>query len=213
MKAEDFNEYPEAGSVVMHDGIPRELGAVKAMVLQVVALMMWDCAETVIETAATMRLGGECRKISRELREMRRRWDQARSPFIDDEHCRYEERLAESFRAGAREQLSKQYWGLRNELKRGNYEPEREMLLMAVQQALTMCEALKHYCDHCDAWVKHYTPDIEGSLHKVWHRVLAEKLARYAGTDELPTATRDTAARILSNYYRRFGIEWLLQNS
>lgn len=181
------------------DKIPHEMLKFMAIKMYLMAALTWDYVDTIIDMAAQMKIN-ECKAVSRQIRELRRDYDQFRASDLDDKHCKAEWELAQLFEDCFKTHFRKLHYGLKTEIsKKHDLDPEWQMLVEAVQTAMTMLDALVHYAKHCDEKIKQYINAPHSILLDHFTR-LRELVPYYAGDcydKDLPSRT--ITAKILCN--------------
>lgn len=182
------------------DDVPqRELAHISVKIYLVGALV-WDYADTVLNIAAQMRIGGATKKLTRAIRELRKDYDYIRSKDLDKAHIEKEWELAELFESLNKEAFKKLCNGLITEIRRDtNLNKDYEVLVEAVQIALTVLDALLLYAAQCDKFIRQYYPAPHSVLPDHFRR-LAILLPEYAGDCyNHHSQARYVTARILLN--------------
>lgn len=107
----------------------------------VIAELVWDYADTIIDLSITMRLKAT-KKLCRAIRELRRDYDRVRAPFIDDAHRNSETENMYMFEDGVNDIFKTLLVNIRCDLKSEYPElaPDYIDLLTAVYQ----CDILLH---------------------------------------------------------------------
>lgn len=181
-----------------------ELGHM-AVKIYLVGALVWDYTDTILDIAAQMRLGGAIRKLSRTIREIHKDYDYIRSKDLDSNHIKREWELAELFESINKEAFSRLCNGLIDEIRHDtNLDKDYEVLVEAVQMALTVLDALTLYATQCDKFIRTYYPGAPHSILPDHFRKLAILLPHYAGDCyNAHSQTRHITARILLNEINR----------
>lgn len=107
----------------------------------VIAELVWDYADTIIDIAIIMRLG-ETKKLCRAIRELRRDYDRVRAPFIDDAHRDSETENMYMFEDGVNDIFKTLLVNIRCDLN-GEY-PELAQDYLDLLTAVYQCDILLH---------------------------------------------------------------------
>lgn len=126
--------------------VPQRELTYRTVKLYIVGSLVWDYALTVLDISAQMRIGGPVKKLSRAVREIHKDYERIRSLDLDEKHIRQEWQLAEMFESINRENFKRLCAGLAAELRQStSLGKEYEMLVEAVQMAMTVLDALKMF--------------------------------------------------------------------
>lgn len=131
------------------DDIPEDTLMSWAMRLFGLGSLAWDYADTVLKCAAVMRLQ-HTKKLCRAVRDIKADYDRFRARKISDSYVRKEQAIGLAIEELCQGHLDKLHYGLRNEIARYGLEPESTFLVEAVQQCLTLIDAMKLYAKDCD---------------------------------------------------------------
>lgn len=162
--------------------VPQRELTYRTVKLYIVGSLVWDYALTVLDISAQMRIGGPVKKLSRAVREIHKDYERIRSLDLDEKHIRQEWQLAEMFESINRENFKRLCAGLAAELRQStSLGKEYEMLVEAVQMAMTVLDALKMFAAECDVFIRKYYPEAPHSILPDHFRRLAVLLPEYAG--------------------------------
>lgn len=161
--------------------VPQRELTYRTIKLYIVGALVWDYALTVLDIAAQMRIT-PVKKLSRAVREIHKDYERIRSLDLDEKHIRQEWQLAETFEAINRDNFKQLCAGLVSEIRSGtSLNKEYEMLVEAVQMAMTVLDALKMFAGECDAFIRKYYPEAPHSILPDHFSRLAVLLPEYAG--------------------------------
>lgn len=135
--------------------IPRSLLGPYIVRLYMFASLVWDYVDTVLETAALMRVSST-KALSRSVRDLRKSYEQMRSSNLDDAHVKCEYQLALYFEEICRNHLAKLTNGIKADKDIGALAKDWKMLVIAVMQAVTLLDALFLYAEDVDAFIQSY---------------------------------------------------------
>lgn len=180
--------------------VPQEDLFKMSALLFVIGRLVWDYADTVLDLASQMKLGGETKKISRTIREIRRRWEIFRQKDFDSAHDRKEFDLAMIFEDLTREHLNKLCNAIRVEVsKKYDLNDEQIMLIQAVMETLTVFDAMKMYAGQCDRFIKAYYPTAPHSIIPDEFPQMIRLVPRFIDEYYYNSQARSLTARILLN--------------
>lgn len=205
----EYNEYPDPATVELSHGCPREIATCKALVREAARVLAWDYVDTVIDCAAVMK-HQQGKRIARVLRELQRAWDKHRDTFCGDIEKYLANELRGVFDNAEQTFYSKLFYTTRNEIRRHNFEPNHEALLVAVEEARTMIRGLILYAQHCQEWAAHYRPDRAHDIDEKWHHQLDLLVSLYSGDYRFPAQLRETHARIVANSLRQMAKDFYM---
>lgn len=145
--------------------------------------LVWDYVDSVL-TMATQLRRSEVRRLSREVKNLRKDYEYFRSRNADSDHLEREMAWALEFEEYLRKPLRELCKGIKQEHEQafGEVEVENGYYIMGVQQAQTMVEALIHYTKGCDRAIAKYGVDMtKRSIMPPVFRKLAILLPEFAG--------------------------------
>lgn len=171
-----------------------------AVKIYLIGALVWDYTDTILDISAQMRIGAT-KKISRAIRELRQDYDRVRARNLDSKYVEREWELAELFESINKDHFTKLYNALQNEIRHDtNLDKDYEILVGAVQIAMTVLDALKLYAAQCDQFIHKYYPAAPHSILPDHFRRLSILLPEYAGDCYNRRSTaRQLTARILLN--------------
>lgn len=181
--------------------IPKDILSKKAVKMYIIGALVWDYAETVIDIAAQMKLGGETKRLSRAIRVLQRDYKQIRAAHLDNNSLKREWELAELFESLNSDEFKRLCHGLCAEIHRDT-ELNRDYagLVEAVQMALTLLDTLFLYAAQCDSYILEYYPQAPHSILPDHFRKLRILLPEFAGDCyDNNSQTRSLTAKILLN--------------
>lgn len=114
----------------------------------VIAQLVWDYADTILDISIRLRIH-ETKRLCRAVRELRREYDQIRAPYIDKKHQKSEEDNMLMFEDGVRGIMSQMVLNLSFDLKSEypDIDSEYLMLLIAVYECDITLRALLLYTE------------------------------------------------------------------
>lgn len=138
----------------------------------VIAELVWDYADTIIDLAIMMRLKAT-KKLCRAIRELRRDYDRVRAPFIDDAHRNSETENMYMFEDGVNDIFKTLLVNIRCDLK-GEY-PELAPDYLDLLTAVYQCDILLHSLFR---YVRMQTEKIEKIVGHRIGRILPDEMYR-----------------------------------
>ena len=187
---------PRPGTV---DDVPaKELVSLTARTYVLCALA-WDYVDTVLNIAARQRVG---KKVSREVRALKRDYDQQRASSLSDKDVAAEMELALNFEDIVRNDLSRLSFALANETSRRRLDADRRELHAAVYAAITVMRAVRIWSGKAEALLIRYRVPVNArGMTTVFDSFVAlfGVIPKFLGNEYAPPADCDTTARILAN--------------
>lgn len=131
------------------EAVPDDLLSEWSFKLFALMNLTWDYIDTICDLCAGMRLDAT-KPLVRQVRELKREYDRTRWRFVSqtlednekDHALRFEERFRDDFR-----RLTN---GLEMEVNKLDLKADHKLLVISVQQALTLMDAVKAYARWCD---------------------------------------------------------------
>lgn len=162
--------------------------------------LAWSYVDTVCDLSIQQKLEGN-KKDVREIRNLKREYDRFRHRFIDSKCARKESEQAEWFESVFASDFDRLFNTLELEAGRNCRCDDFRALIVSVQQAMTLIEAVLRFARYCDSRIKGYgawTCDccmVQSEFLK-----LPEVLRRFPDCEEeCYKKLRQTSARILEN--------------
>lgn len=182
------------------EAIPKTELFRRAVKIQLVAGLIWDYAETILDITSQMRLS-HLKKLSRAVKELRRDYDYRMAQSLDREHIARSNELTELFETINQKHFSRLCQGLGVEMRsKDKLRPDFESLVMAVQMAMTVVDALQKFCADTDKFINRYFPKADDSILPPEIRRLAVLLPEFAGDSyDESSQSRTVTAGILLN--------------
>lgn len=187
------------------EDVPWEVMCDIGVRLHVLAQLVWDYADTVINWAGKALGLEEVKETARKVRQLKQEYDRRRQPQLGSEVIEMERRAAEAFEAECGNDLKRLAFSLRNEISRAfpGLDPKTGTLIQAVQECQTMIDALRQWAQRSDAVVHSYG---------VWrHSVmydemvpLASMIERFMVGRKFESEARRLTASILLNKISKF---------
>lgn len=115
--------------------------------------LTWSYVDTILDMCALMKLKAT-KPLARQVRDLKRRYDQFRHTKIDDETERLETQTAEDFEDMVRKHLSRLFNALDFEMSKLDLKDDWKALAISVHQAMTLMEAVTLYARRCDAEIR-----------------------------------------------------------
>lgn len=176
--------------------IPQRPLARMAAKLYLLGSLAWDYADTVCNIAAQMRIG-KTKPLCRAVRELKRDYDRYRNRSMRDEALAKETELAMLFEDICQQHFTKLNYGIASDKSVAGLTQDYEMLIKAVQMAMTVIDTMKLYAAECDAWISSQGVEAHSILADHF-RSLAILLPEFAGDSYNANAeARKLTARIL----------------
>lgn len=171
----------------------------------VFAEVVWDYADSLCNLAAITRIHST-KRLSRAIRELRRDYDRARAPFIDDHHravetdqmIHFQEELMDFF--GKLSTAVK----LKLHLKHGQLDPDSEILVSTCYMAVICFRALDKYVQWADTLIEARCGSTNHSIMPDQIRRLGILLPEFAGDCQIDINTPEMGLwrDILYNHIR-----------
>lgn len=120
--------------------------------------LTWGYVETICDLCIQMKLE-PTKKLVRVVRNLKRDYDIFRSQASSSELEQDETMRGEMFEESFADDFNKLFTGLEHEVNKLDRTPEHKSLVIAVQQTLTLMDAVKQYARWCDKQI---------SMHGVW---------------------------------------------
>lgn len=173
--------------------------------------LAWDYVDTVCDACISLRIQ-ETKPLVREIRNLKREYDQFRAPatrpVMEHNETQHGLRMEQLFRDDLRKLMS----GIKLEVNKLDLTPDHRLLVISVQQALTLMDAVKVYARWCDSEIKKrgvWTCDccmVQTAFLKLYDLV-----PQFAGDCYQPDIdARRLTAGILANRMKSIGLEQLL---
>ena len=138
------------------EAVPDDVQGEMAVKLFALQNLTWDYVETVLDLCCVQKPGAGVKKLVRRVRELKREYDRFRRQAIRSRYEEMERRNGERFEEWFGDDFRKLFYGLDAEISRLKPDAEEKMLMVAVQQALTLMEATDRYAAHCDTVLRSY---------------------------------------------------------
>ena len=139
--------------VEITEGVPHGVLLHWAANLYTLMNLGWDYVDTVLDVVVQMRLS-ETKKLVRAVRNLRREYDQFRSTAIHGREEREERACAEAFEDFVQTHLSRLFNALEFETMKQDIRKDYATLVIAVQQAMTVLDAVSIYARRCDSEIR-----------------------------------------------------------
>lgn len=177
--------------------LPADETARRVACLALIGTLAWSYTDTVLDIAAQMRLGGQTKRLSRTIRQIRSDYDHMTGRSLSDADMRNVSALADLFESVCAEHFSHLNNGLNADRATAGLDADNLMLVKAVQMAMTILDAMSLFADDFNSWMRSqgvYGRSVLGS-HFAKLRTL---LPLYAGDRYNPQSeARYVTARIL----------------
>lgn len=142
------------------------------------------------------------KKLVRAVRQVRKDYDRFRSKSVDADMERGETDRGEAFEDACSADFDKLFHGLQTEINKLRLDPDQHMLVLGVQQALTVMDAVMEYAGKIDSRLRRdygfYAPDycvVPSDFRRLYHLV-----PQFAGDCYRPgEEARKLTAAILAN--------------
>ena len=162
--------------------------------LYILGALAWDYADTVLNIMAVLRPEGT-KELCRTVRQLRLDYDRFRQYSVDDKHVAREAELAMEFEEISAPLFKSLNDSLAAETAPLNLVPDHALLVIAVQTALTVLDAMVLYPADCDKWLRSQGVCGHSILDDRFRR-LAFVLPKFAGDSYIPRSeSRARAAR------------------
>lgn len=171
----------------------------------VIAEVVWDYADSLCNLAAIARIQ-QTKKLCRAIRELRRDYDRARAPFIDDHHRAIETNQMISFQEALDDFFGRllQSVKLKLHLKYGQLAPDSEILVSTCYMAVICFKALDKYVQWADTLIETRCGRTNHSIMPDHIRRLGILLPEFAGDCQIDINTNEMGLwrDILYNHIR-----------
>lgn len=146
--------------------------------------LVWDYVDSVLDMTRQLRRP-ETKRLSREVRQLKEEYDRFRARnAADRDYLEREMQWALDFEEFLRKPLREFCKGVKQEHEAayGEIDPENAFLIMGVQQAVAMVDAITHYTRGCDRAIARYGVEMRGkTILPPMFRRLAILLPEFAG--------------------------------
>lgn len=189
--------------------LPTDLVKNRMVLLCLIGSLAWDYAFTVLDLAAQMNLR-ELRKVSRSIRQLKEDYDAVLKHGLNRSNIDSLTSLGLQFEKVCRKSLSGLAASLHNEKEISECRDDYRYLVVAVQMAMTVIDAMRLYAADFDAFLR--SQGVHGkSVEIAQLGKLAILLPQYAGDAYNPQSpSRKQTAEILFNelkLYEHNGID------
>lgn len=173
--------------------------------------LAWDYVDTICDICVSMRMEST-KKLVRQIRLLKSEYDKFRcrvmSKHMEDEETGHALRFEECFK----DDFTRLFYGLEAEVNKQKMSPELKSLVIAVQEALTLMDAVKIYARWCDTQIKGFGVWVcDCCMVQSEFLRLYALVPKFAGENyKSGDNTRKLTARILANRLRDTHIEHLL---
>lgn len=187
------------GSRTIHD-VPNDVLISLRVRMYALGALVWDYVDTVLDLARQMRRP-ELKKLCRAVRELHEDYDSVRRANADAGFFAFERKWALDFEAFVEPLSARFIDGLKKEQSEavGEMEAGTYWLMMAVQQALCVLEALHLYARGCDMAIERYGVDMRDKTILPRHfRSLEVLLPEFGGDTLVRSQARHKAASAIA---------------
>lgn len=182
---------------------PKPLLKSKTVLLLVIGELAWDYTGTVIDLAAQMKIK-ETRRVSRSIAEVRRDYDRFLFRSLDSAEQKRLRELAMQYEEVCQNHLTKLSYSLSNEESIRQCRESQRYLVVAVQMAMTVIDAMRLYVDDFDNFL-HSHGLRGGSMSMGQFEKLFALVPLYAGDAYMPNLpSRKLTAKILFNELKQY---------
>lgn len=129
--------------------VPKQLLGRLAIKLYLLINLAWDYTDTVLSICSQMK-SKETRDVSRQIKLLRNEYFAFQSNRTDSVYMDAEAQLACNFEECVCEDFDKLFRGLTNDINKLKLPKQEHMLVLAVEQAMTIVDACKLYARYCD---------------------------------------------------------------
>lgn len=171
--------------------------------IHLLGTLAWDYAETVLEIAAQMKVEGT-KRLSRAVRELRRRYDRYNGEFLSSQDTERMNELSILFADINERNFTKLCRGLDTEMGRvAHFDAQNAYLIKAVQMTMTVIDTMKLFAEESDRWMEVHGVDGHTVMPKFFGS-LAILIPQFAGDCYDPRSeSRKITARILLGEIKR----------
>ena len=131
------------------DDVPSDLLVEWSFKLFALMNLTWDYVDTICDACISLRIE-ETKPLVREIRTLKREYDHFRAPatrpVMEHNETQHGLRMEQLFRDDLRKLMS----GIKIEVNKLDLTPDHRLLVISVQQALTLMDAVKTYSRWCD---------------------------------------------------------------
>ena len=193
------------------EDVPQELLVEWSFKLFALMNLAWDYVDTVCDACISLRIQ-QTKPLVREIRAVRREYDQFRapatSPVMEHNETQHGLRMEELFRDDLRKLMS----GIKLEVNKLDLTPDHRLLVISVQQAMTLMDTVKIYARWCDKQIHGYGVwTCDCCMVQTAFLTLYDLVPQFAGDCYQPDINaRKLTAGILANRIKSMGLEQLL---
>lgn len=205
MIAWNYSVIPKKKEKTLQD-VPSEMLVEMSIKLFSLMNLTWGYVETVCDLCIQMRIY-ETKPLVRAIRNLKREYDRFRSNVLWDKEVKCETNRGEWLEDAFIADFDRLFNGLENETSRFDLKREHKTLVVAVQQCLTLIDAVKIYARWCDTRIKEYGVWVcDCCMVQKEFLALPPLIEQFAGDCyDKYSQTREMTAKILVN--RLHGLE------
>lgn len=144
---------PAPRRVRLIDEVPEELMVEWGVKLYTLMNLAWNYIDTILDIVCQRRICAT-KTLVRTIRRLRREYDIFRAKSVDSEFIRKEDGNSDRFEELLQGDFSRLFNGLEMEISHLGLSEEDRVLVIAIQQALTIMDAVKMYARWCDARIR-----------------------------------------------------------
>lgn len=146
---------PVAREKTLLEAVPDTLLVEWSAKLYTVMNLAWGYVETILDLCAQMKIP-DTRPLCRTIRELKREYDRFRSSSMWGGADAEESKRAEDFEDFFSEDFDRLFNGLEMEVNKLDLTPPHKLLVIAVQQTLTLMDAARSYAIWTDSEIRKY---------------------------------------------------------
>lgn len=149
----NYSVMPEVKARCITDVVPGEVLVTWGCRLYTLMNLAWDYVDTVCDLCINMRLT-QTKRLVRAIRQTKRDYDRFRQSSVDGRMLAEETERGLDFEEWFSADFDKLFNGLSNDVGKLGLTKEHAQLVIAVQQALTIMDAVSIYARRCDSTLK-----------------------------------------------------------
>lgn len=192
----------------LFDFVPEEVIVDLSCKLYSLCNLTWGYVDTILDLCVSMRLS-ETKQLVRTVREVKRKYDKFRARVLDRENVEKETMRGEQIEDKLDLDFQKLFYSLYNDISKLKLTDDHRRLVIAVQQAMTLLDAVKIFSKHCDKVVESYThiPHMPDCMLEDYFKPLYYLVPQFAGDCYNPdVAGRKLTAGIIVNGLHKFRV-------
>ena len=188
--------------------VPATLLVELSVKLYALCNLAWEYTDTILDVCIAERIS-QTKPLVRAVRDLKRSYDRFRSSSLNGEYERKETERGNAIEEYLEADFDRLFYSLYNDISRMKLTEPHRRLVIAVQQAMTILDAVKIYARRCDRAIERYgTAPIEYSMVQTEVIRLWGLIPQFAGDCYSPgIQSRKITAAIIARKLDDFIIE------